>query len=224
MYKNATYQEKFNSIKDWMPAIVDVIKRDLKNDHLRNDLYFVKTFFASKNLNKITNDELSEAYLKALASEAKSEEIGDFITSRWLLKNTDLYDLFERRLSKLNPDFTSIEELDLAASQEIAKDAVNAFGATKTYIFAVLNAVVFPEAVFKQLRDQAIKELKSEKTHQETVAEKMSIEKMQQVFERDIARLTDKYEKKLSGMQKKYLVDVESLKKQIATLQKKLQG
>lgn len=224
MYKNASYKDKFSSIRDWMPSIVDVIKRDLKNDHLRNDLYFVKTFFSSKNLNKITNDELAEAYLKALATEAKSEEIGDFITSRWLLKNTDLYELFERRLSQLSPDFTALEELDLATSQEIAKEAVNAFGATKTYIFAVLNAVVFPEAVFKQLRDQAVKELKSEKAQQETVAEKLSLEKMQQVFERDIARLTDKYEKKLAGMQKKYIVDVESLKKQIATLQRKLQG
>ena len=224
MYKNATYQEKFTGIRDWMPAIVDVIKRDLKNDHLRNDLYFVKTFFSSKNLNKITNDELAEAYIKALTTETKAEEIGDFITSRWLLKNTELYELFERRLSQLSPDFTALEELDLATSQEIAKEAVKDFGATKTYIFSVLNAVVFPEAVFKQLRDQALQELKSDKVHQEITAEKMSIEKMQQVFERDFARLTDKYEKKLAGMQKKYLVDVEGLKKQIAALQRKLQG
>ena len=42
-------------------------------------------------------------------------------------------------------------------------------------------------------------------------------------FETEMARVKDKYEKKLNGLQKKYQVDVENLKKQIAQLQRKLQ-
>ena len=39
-----------------------------------------------------------------------------------------------------------------------------------------------------------------------------------------MARLTDKYEKKLMGLQKKYQLDQEALKKQLAALQRKLQA
>ncbi len=46
---------------------------------------------------------------------------------------------------------------------------------------------------------------------------------MRQAFEREIARLTDKYEKKLAGLQKKYITDMENFKKQISQLQRKLQ-
>jgi hypothetical protein len=54
------------------------------------------------------------------------------------------------------------------------------------------------------------------------IQEKQSAETLEKAYEREIARLTDKYEKKLQGLQKKYLFDTEALKKQIATLQRKL--
>jgi hypothetical protein len=41
-------------------------------------------------------------------------------------------------------------------------------------------------------------------------------------FELKMQRLVDKYEKRLSGLEKKYLNDTDILKKQIANLQKKL--
>ena len=47
---------------------------------------------------------------------------------------------------------------------------------------------------------------------------------MQSHYDQQITRLTDKYEKKLQGMQKKYIQDIETLKKQITLLQRKLNG
>ncbi len=54
--------------------------------------------------------------------------------------------------------------------------------------------------------------------------EAKSVEQIKRHCEQEVARLTDKYEKKLLGMQKKYAIDTAQLKKQIGMLQKKLEG
>lgn len=222
MYKDATYKKKFADLKEWIPSIVETIKKDLRNEHLKNDVYFVKKFLASKNIHKLTTEELAEAYEKAVQDEEQGEQLAEFMTSRWLLKNSELYDFFEKQLSQINPDFASLEEMTKEQARSLI-DASNAqYGAPRTYVFSVLNSVVFPEESYETLKRQA----KEQKTKQEEVSqfavEQNNIEQMRGDFEREIARLTDKYEKKLAGLQKKYLVDVEALKKQIAALQRKM--
>ena len=54
MYKNATYREKFADLKEWIPFLVEAIKKDLRNEHLKKDIFFVKKFLSSKNIHKIT--------------------------------------------------------------------------------------------------------------------------------------------------------------------------
>jgi hypothetical protein len=223
MYKNASYKEKFITLKDWIPLIVEIIKKDLKNEHLKKDLYFVKKFLSSKNIHKLSTEDLVDAYSRAIAEDESAEQIAEFMTSRWLLKNSEVYDFFAQRLSQINPEFTTIEELSTNDSQALIKDATEQFGAVNTYLFSVLNSVVFPESVFHAMHQKAKQEKVQKQAEEQQFTEKMSIENMQRAFEREIARLTDKYEKKLSGLQKKYQVDMESLKKQVASLQRKLQ-
>jgi hypothetical protein len=223
MNKNASYKEKFAYLRDWMPMIIDSIKRDLKNEHLKKDFLFVKQFFASKNLNKISSEEWVNAYSQAIEKEENGEALGEFITSRWLLKHTEIYDFFEQELSQLTSDFTELEQLDMPTSLKLMQASVQQFGAPSTYVFAVLNSVVFPDEAFQKLGEQARQEVQENEAHQIMLNEKMTIEKMQRSFEQEIARLNDKYEKKLSGLQKKYLIDVENLKKQVAVLQRQLQ-
>ena len=100
MLKDATYKEKYNALKNWMPAIVDVVKKDLKNEHLKTDFVFAKRYFAGKNLNKLTNEELVAGYASAIQQEEKGEEIAEFITNRWLIKNSELYGFFEEELKE----------------------------------------------------------------------------------------------------------------------------
>lgn len=83
MYKNASYKEKFALLNDWFGLVIDSVKKDLKNEHLKKDLYFVKKFLGSKNLNKLTTEDLTEAYQRAIVEEEKGEELAEFITSRW---------------------------------------------------------------------------------------------------------------------------------------------
>lgn len=223
MYKNATYKEKFVDLQEWIPTIVDSIKKDLKNDHLKKDLYFAKKFLPSKNIQKVTTEELSQAYSKAIQEEEKGEEIAEFLVSRWLLKNTEMYSLFEKCLSQIETNFTELEELTHAQAQGIVETSIAQFGAVPTYLFAVLNSVVFPRETFEQLKIQAKGDREKESDHLLSEQEKRSHESLQRTHEREMARMTDKYEKKLAGMQKKYQIDVDHLKKQVSILQRKLQ-
>jgi hypothetical protein len=223
MKKDATYQEKFNHLKDWMPSIIESIKKDLKNEHLKKDLGFSKKYLGNKNINKVTSEEFVTAYNKAIAEEAEGEGLAEFITSRWLLRHSDLYEFFERHLTQINPNFSDLTELTAEQSKGLSSAAEKQFGAVQTYLFSVLNSVVFPASVFKELETKARQEQHSVGEEKQRQSEQLSAEAMKREHEREMARLTDKYEKKLIGLQKKYVIDVEALKKQVSLLQRKLQ-
>ena len=220
--KNATYKDKFAMLKEWLPSMFDSVKKDLRGEHLKQDPLFTKKYFAGKNLNKLTVEELVDGYTQAVNDGL--EQVGEFISNRWLLKNTEVYNYFETQLQQINPNFQEIDELDKDHSLKLIDGATKEFGAPRTYLFAVLNSVVFPKEVYKQLGDKAKDARHAEEHHEKVTAEKESLAQIQKHHERELARVTDKFEKKLAGMQKKYLTDVETLKKQVATLQRKLNG
>ena len=223
MYKNATYKEKFADLQEWLPLLIEAVKKDLRNEHLKKDVYFIKKFLSSKNIHKVTTEELTHAYQQAIQEEERGEELAEFITSRWLLKNSDLYEFFEQQLTQIDPDFTNLEEIAPEQAQALIDASIREFGAPHTYLFSVLNSVVFPKESFEKLKIQAKEyHAKQEEEIQKSI-DHMNVENMRKHFERDIARLTDKCEKKLAGLQKKYVVDVDNLKKQVAQLQRKLQ-
>lgn len=222
MLKDATYKEKFIVLAPWMPAIMDVVKRDLKNEHLKKDVAFVRHYFAGKNMNKLNVEELAQAYSHHMANAADVEELGEYLANRWLLKNTELYQYFEQTLSKINPEFQEIEMLDSNTSHAIMEEAITQFGALPTYLFCVMNSVVFPDEIYTKLAQHAEKAKHQSAEEAQKRNEHESMETMQRNYELQIARLTDKYEKKLSGLQKKYTTDIDTLKKQVGNLQRKL--
>lgn len=222
MLKQATNKEKFSLLKEWHPHIFEEVKKDIKNEHLKQDPVFFKMYFNSKNLHKITTEELVEGYRKAVEESEKGEEIAEFISNSWLLKYGDIYQHFEKELSKVQTDFTAIQELDSQNSLQIIEGSIQQFGAPQTYLFSVFNSVVFPKEIFKQLNDRAKKSLSETAQKEQHESEKQTLEALKKHHEREMARVTDKYEKKLSGLQRKYCNDVDSLKKQLSNMQKKL--
>lgn len=222
MLKNATYKEKCVRLADWMPTIITEVAKDLRNDHLKQDVQFVKKYFGNKPLNKLTSDELAVGYAKAMEQEEKSEEIAEFILSRWMLRNTEVYNFFESKLRQHYADFSEPTELDPQISSALMDGSIQEFGAPRTYLFSIINSVVFPETTYKQLQTRAKKDAEKQSADEKVQKEQLSVQKMQESYEQQIARLTDKYEKKLQGFQKKYLQDTETLKKQVSTLQRKL--
>lgn len=223
MYKDATYKQKFADLQEWIPLIINVIKKDLRNEHLKKDVFFVKKFLSSKNIHKTTTEDLAEAYTKAIQEEEQGEGLAEFITSRWLLKNSDLYEFFEEQLTQIDPDFSSLVELSPEQATTLIDASNKQFGAPHTYLFSVLNSVVLPEESFRQLRKDAQEHQRNFEEESAKEDLKLSEDLKNKNYEREIARLTDKYEKKLTGLQKKYVTDVEKLKKEVAQLQRKLQ-
>jgi hypothetical protein len=222
MIKNTTYKEKFSMLQPWMPLIIDSIKKDLKNEHLKNDPGFLRANFPGKNPSKLTLEELTDAYTKAIAEGEDPEQLAEYIANRWVLKHSDIYYYFEQELAKINPEFSEIKKIDQQLATKIMERAIQQFGTITTYLFCVLNSVVFPEDVYKQLSSNASRQATEKKEEVKADTEKASLETLKRNHDQDIARLVDKYEKKLLGMQKKYLADTEMLKKQIANLQRKL--
>ncbi len=224
MLKDTSYKEKFILLKPWMPSIVETVKKDLKNDHLKNDWQFCKKYIGNKNIHKISIEELADAYSKAMETEDDVEELGEFISNRWLMRNTEIYGYFEEELKKIADDFTTLEVIDASTSHKIVDGSVEQFGAPRTYLFSVINAVVFPKEVYEKLEKTAGNEVKAKAKQEEEKLEQLSMEARERTYQQQIKRLTDNFEKKLIGLEKKYHTDVTALKKQIACLQKKVQG
>ena len=222
MSNEKSFKEKLIDLEEWMPEIIDCVKKDLKSEHLKKDYNFSKKYFPGKNVNKLENQELIQGYLKALREESEAESLAEFIIHHWIFKNSELYHFFEERLSKINPDFTEIKALTTDQAASLEKEAFKDFGARKTYIFSQLNGVAFSEEQLKKMAVAASKERTETAENAIQEAETRSLDEMKAAHAREIARLTDKYEKKLLGVQKKYAQDVEMLKKQLSNLHRKM--
>lgn len=222
MLKETGYQEKIVMLKPWLVEIIDVVKKDLRNEHLKMDKSFCRRHFLGKNPAQIHAIELAPAYEKEIAEGNIS--LGEFISTRWLLKNTDVYGYFENKLKVVSEDFEKLDELPLDLSQTLVDESVKQFGAKRTYLFSVLNSVVFPKTIYEKLEKQAKDETKKQEEQKAQAEENYTLESLKKRYEREFANLKDRYEKKFNGLEKKYIHDTETLKKQIAALQRKLSG
>jgi hypothetical protein len=217
-------KDKVTQLRDWMPEIIECIKKDIKNEHLRKDFTFIKKYFNNKNPNKLDACELSAGYLQAIHEEERGAEIAEFIAHRWILRNSEMYHLFESQLSLINPNFTEIQELPEEKSSALMERSIAEFGALRTYLFSILNCVAFSSDALNQLKERALKDRQVGEEQKRHSAETRELDELVLEHQQQVTRLTDRYEKKISGLQKKYVCDVEALKKQVAHLQRRLSG
>lgn len=215
--KDITYKEKIQSLQPVLNDILIEIRRELKNEHLRKDLAFNQKYFSKKALDKITVDDLAEGYKRAL--EEGNEEAGEWIASRWMLKHPEVYQFFAERLSVINPNFDEIEKIPDSEAKKIMAEAIEEFGLKVTYIFSVLNSVVFPDFIYEELKNSLLTATPQISIE---VDEKVTLEDLKKKYDEALVKLTEKYEKKLSSLEKKYIQDTEGFKKQIAALQRRL--
>lgn len=209
-------ENQFQTLQNWTLEVLHAIKKDIKNDHLHTDPLFYRTYFGNRPQNRLSLEEIFGAYEKELLKG--NEELSEWVVNRWVFKHGDLYQHFAERLSRINENFDQINTLTEAESREILKGAPEAFGAIPTYLFCVLNGVVFPKQVLEELRGQAEREKISLEKKSALTEEEESLEKTIASLKREIARQNDK----ILGVQKKYEKDTEALKKQIKILQQKL--
>jgi hypothetical protein len=209
-------KNQFQILQPWLAQILHILKRELKSEHLSKNLSFCRTHFGGRPTSRVSNDEVIAAYEKELLQG--NEDLGDWIVNRWVFHHGEIYRHFAETLSRIHPDFDEIKTLDEPQSASILSGAVESFGALPTYIFSVLNGVVFPETVLKRLRETAEKEELSQKKKQAATEATLSLEQIIARHQREVARLQDK----IAGVMKKYTTDVDALKKQIRALQQRL--
>jgi len=220
MLKNATYVQKFALLQNWLPHIIESVKKDLKQEHLRRNPAFIRQYFEVKNLNKIGTESMSRAYGSAL--QAGDESIGEYSAARWLLRHTDIYNFFEMQLQQIAPNFTELEELAPQTSKQLMELSVAEFGAVSTYLFTILNSVVFDAETLKQLGQLAEQESLAADVEKTAQTQAEIGEAAIRALNLELSRSKDKYEKRIAGLERKYLQDTEALKREVARLQRKL--
>lgn len=222
MLNETTSKQKLLSLKNWLPSIIESIKKEIRQEHLKQDWVFVKKYLNGKNIQKTTLEELVEGYETAIREDEKGEEIAEFVANCWIMKHSEIYHFYEKALSKINPDFEKIHSIPENVADDILKESSEEFGSSNTYVFCILNSVAFPQDLMDKLatqvkqKERELKEIEQKQAIIEQEADKF------QKYENEINRLKDKYEKKLAGLQKKYFTDTEALKKQISALHRKM--
>jgi hypothetical protein len=220
MIKEDPYKIKFAKLAPWTNAIFQAVKKDLRNDHLIKTPAFAQKHFPKRAIDKLGLEEFAAAYLKEI--EEGDEELAEKVVARWIMKNAELYQFFAVELSKINPKYDEIESISPEKSFYLFNTSVQQFGAEATYIFCILNAVMFQDEQLSKLRDMALAEKQKGITAIEEPQSFESVEAVKAHYEKEMRKLFEKCEKKISGLERKYIQDVEGLKKQIAQLHKKL--
>jgi hypothetical protein len=216
---NDEYRIKFERLQPWISKVFQGIKKDLLAEHLLKTPSFIKKHFPKRALDKLTNEEFAAAYVKEVVEG--DEDLGENIIARWVMKNGELYQYFATELSKINPKFDEIENISEEVASTLLNTSIEQFGATKTYIFCVMNAVVIPDVEMLKLRELALSQVERVKSEEDKNLFQ-TVEQASAHYEKEIRKLTEKYEKRVQGVERKYAQDVEGLKKQISQLHKKL--
>ncbi len=214
-------KNKFQILQPWVPYILSSIKKYIKVEHLAKMPSFYRVHFGSRPLNRVTNEEMIALYEKELI-QSNNEDLNEWIVNRWVFHHSEIYQYFSEALSRIHHDFSAIKNLDENQSRQIVDGSLKFFGALNTYLFSVLNEVVFTENILTELRDQAEKEEALSQAVSLEEAKKRSMEEMKSKYEEEMLRLQKKCEDKVLGAIKKHATDVEALKKQIRALQQQL--
>lgn len=209
-------ENQFQALQNWTLEILNTIKKDIKTDHLHTDPLFYRTYFGNRPQNRLTSEEIFAAYEKELLKG--NQELAEWVVNRWVFKNGDLYEHFANGLAQINENFDQIKTLTEAESRQILAGAAESFGAIPTFLFSMLNGVVFPKNILDELRQAAEVEKGDLEKKLASNIQQESLEKTIASLQREIARQNDK----IAGVQKKYEKDTEALKKQIKTLQQKI--
>ncbi|MBS0627807.1 MAG: hypothetical protein JSS09_06305 [Verrucomicrobia bacterium] len=149
--------------------------------------------------------------------------MGEWVASSWIDKHGDMFKCFHDHLIKVSQNYDQLTELPLAVEESMAEASIKEFGALNTYIFSILNSVVFSEKKMKELRELAQKDKEKSVESQEKSSE-LSVEELKKNFEEQMQKVLEKQEKKILGITERYRMEIAGYRKQISQLQKKLEA
>ena len=222
MIKDLVLKSKFVFLQEFFGKIIHDIRKDVRQEHLKRDKAFIQKHFAKNSIDKVSVEEVEKAYFTELSTQG-NDDLSNWVISKWILKHAEVYEYFVSELTKVNPKFEEIALLDVETGKSIAARAVDKFGAEDTLIFSVLNSVAFSDQIFEGLKDEAIKQLAAKRDSIKK-EDTISMEEVLKQHQIDLSRLAERYENRIQAVSKKYIQDIEGLKKQLASMQKRLEG
>ena len=149
MINEESFRSKIQKLQPWFGRLVEEIKKEVKAELLRQYPKIYQRHFSRMHFVKCSAKDLAGPLLQEVL--AGDEELGEWLASRWIVKNSDMFQFFAEWLMKINPDFEKIERLDDNQGTALLKAATERYGAQKTYLFSVLNSVAFSPALFDSL-------------------------------------------------------------------------
>lgn len=206
-----TWAGRFSLLTPWFFDIMNAVKRDCKNEHLRLNPAFVREHFSGMPVHRITIDEMRAVYLRLIL--AGNDQLAEFISNRWLFRNMELYNFFEQALSEVSPEFEKISELTEEQAEKLIRESTEKFGCESVFCFVALNDVVIPQDVFNRLQRESVESLAKRQKAAEDQGGSPE-ERLRQ----EVERLKDRQEKKIQEMTKRHQQELQRLNAEMAKL------
>jgi hypothetical protein len=175
MIKELSYKNKFELLALWNKEIIQAVKKEIKTECVKKDSLIAPKLCDRKLVDKLSFEEMTMICLNKI-TEGGDEELGEWVTSRWVFKHAEIYQFFAQELSAINPKFDEIEAIEPDKENKLLQMAIEQYGASNSYIFCVLNSVVFSEKAYAGLRAAAEVELKEKQNKEETLQRPVTID------------------------------------------------
>ena len=218
MIAESTFKNKFTSLGLFSKEVVVDLKKEITKEMAKKNSVLQKKLsgFSMEN----DKDKLANIVLN-LVLENGDEEVGEWLASSWVMKNSSVFKSFHKKISLISADYDKLTAFPPEKEVELKESSIDEFGAVKTFIFSVLNSVVFSKESMEEIRIRAEEEEHDRK--EISLLPNCSIEEARASFEQEKKRIIEKQEKKLQAIVKRHQVEVEGYRKQIGQLQKKLE-
>ncbi len=208
------YKTKIELLAPFLEGLCRGIKKEIKQE-------FIQKGLLRKSEGGSEWKEIAQFFFKKIVEEG-DERVGEWLSSCWVCKNGEIFQYFHEQLSLIDEQYDRLVEIPLEKEEKIKKLSIEKFGFLRTYLFCVLNSVVFSSKIFEDLRKGALQELSSGE-EVDVQGKNCSIEDLKKAFELERLKIEEKYEKRLLGVSKKYQMEIDGYRKQIGQLQKKLE-
>ncbi len=147
--KEESFQNKIQRLQPWFDRLVEEIKKDVKTDLRRQFPKVYQKHFSRMHFVKCRPQELAAPLLQEVLEG--DEQLGEWLATRWIVKNDKMFQFFADHLMQVNPEFDKIERLSDEQGSALMQAAIGRYGAQKTFLFSVLNSVAFSPEQFEQL-------------------------------------------------------------------------
>ena len=155
-------KNQFQALQNWTQEVLNAIKKDIKTDHLHTDPVFYRPILAIA----LKIDSLPRRFSQLMKKSCLkgNEDLAEWVVNRWVFQaRRPLSALCRAAQRDQSQTLIRFKSLLKRRVKRVLEGAPEAFGAIPTFLFSVLNGVVFPESVLERLRRRQLKRKRLER-------------------------------------------------------------